>query len=85
MTTSNLPSAQDLLVKMRAGMGHAPAAMEKSTVVNDGLIQEYMRSRAYAIPEGGPFTSSFTSTRRWPDRVRPACAPRPTRCSSRAF
>lgn len=53
MTTSNLPSAQDLLAKMRAGMGRVPAAIEKSTVVHDGLIQEHMRSRAYAMPEGG--------------------------------
>lgn len=53
MTTTTLPSAQDLLAKMRAGMGRVPAAIEKSTLVDDGLIQEHMRSRAYAMPEGG--------------------------------
>lgn len=53
MTTTTLPSAQELLAKMRAGMGRVPAAIEKSTLVDDGLIQEHMRSRAYAMPEGG--------------------------------
>jgi alkylhydroperoxidase/carboxymuconolactone decarboxylase family protein YurZ len=48
-----MPSAQDLLAKMRAGMGRVPAAIEKSTIVDDGLIQEHMRSRLYAMPEGG--------------------------------
>jgi alkylhydroperoxidase/carboxymuconolactone decarboxylase family protein YurZ len=51
--TTPLPSAQDLLAKMRAGMGRVPAAIEKSTVVDDGLIQEHMRSRMYAMPENG--------------------------------
>jgi alkylhydroperoxidase/carboxymuconolactone decarboxylase family protein YurZ len=46
-------AAQDLLDKMRAGMGRVPAAIEKSTLVDDGLIQEHMRSRMYAMPQGG--------------------------------
>jgi len=53
VTTQTMPSAQELLTKMRAGMGRVPAAIEKSTVVDDGLIQEHMRSRMYAMPEGG--------------------------------
>jgi len=50
MTT---PSAQDLLTKMRAGMGRVPPAIEKSTVVDENLIQEHMRSRMYAMPPEG--------------------------------
>jgi alkylhydroperoxidase/carboxymuconolactone decarboxylase family protein YurZ len=53
MTTSKLPSAQDLLAKVRAGMGRVPATIEKSTIVDDGLIQEHLRSRMYAMPESG--------------------------------
>ncbi len=53
MTTPTIPSAKDLLAKMRASMGRVPAAIEKSTIVDDGLIQEHMRSRMYAMPEGG--------------------------------
>jgi hypothetical protein len=36
MTTLPSPSAQQLLDKMRAGMGRVPAAIEKSTLVDDG-------------------------------------------------
>jgi alkylhydroperoxidase/carboxymuconolactone decarboxylase family protein YurZ len=53
MTQTKQPSAQDLLAKMRAGMGRVPAAIEKSTVVDEGLIQEHMRSRMYAMPADG--------------------------------
>ncbi len=53
MTTHTMPSAKELLARMRAGMGRVPAAIEKSTVVDDGLIQEHMRSRMYAMPEAG--------------------------------
>ncbi|MCA7119196.1 MAG: hypothetical protein LGL72_07265 [Acidibrevibacterium sp.] len=45
MTKSSGQSAQDLLEAMRAGMGRVPAAIEKSTAVDDGLIHEHMRSR----------------------------------------
>ena len=53
MTKSSGPSAQDLLEAMRAGMGRVPAAIEKSTAVDEGLIHEHMRSRMYAMPAGG--------------------------------
>jgi|UniRef100_A0A8J4HDJ2 alkylhydroperoxidase/carboxymuconolactone decarboxylase family protein YurZ len=53
MTTLPSPSAQQLLDKMRAGMGRVPAAIEKSTLVDDGLIHEHMRSRMYAMPPSG--------------------------------
>jgi alkylhydroperoxidase/carboxymuconolactone decarboxylase family protein YurZ len=48
-----MPSAQELLAKMRASMGRVPAAIEKSTVVDDGLIQEHVRSSMYAMPQEG--------------------------------
>ena len=53
MSTVEMPSAQDLLAKMRAGMGSVPTAIEKSTLVDESLIKEHMRSRMYAMPEGG--------------------------------
>ncbi|MGC8532859.1 MAG: hypothetical protein ACP5M1_12550 [Acidiphilium sp.] len=56
MSTHTTNSAQDLLGMMRAGMGRVPAAIEKSTLVDDGLIQEHMRSRMYAMPKNGALT-----------------------------
>jgi hypothetical protein len=53
MSNTTNPSAQELLAKMRAGMGRVPAAIEKSTVVDESLIQEHMRSRQYAMPQEG--------------------------------
>jgi len=44
---------------MRAGMSGVPAAIEISTVVADGLIQEHMRSRMYAMSEGGALDESI--------------------------
>ncbi len=38
---------------MRAGMGRAPAAIEKSVAVDESLIHEHMHSRAYAMPQAG--------------------------------
>ncbi|MGC8698043.1 MAG: hypothetical protein ACP5Q0_06170, partial [Halothiobacillus sp.] len=62
MSTHTTNSAQDLLGMMRAGMGRVPAAIEKSTFVDDGLIQEHMRSRMYAMPKNGALTEE-TRTR----------------------
>ncbi|MDA8094629.1 MAG: hypothetical protein M0T84_12125 [Betaproteobacteria bacterium] len=45
MTTQTMPSAHELLAKIRADVGCVPAAIEKSFVVDDGLIQEPMRAR----------------------------------------
>ncbi len=56
MTIQAMPTAQELLAMMRAGMGRVPAAIEKSTLVDDGLIQEHMRSRMYAMPLNGALT-----------------------------
>ena len=56
MTIQTMPTAQELLAMMRAGMGRVPAAIEKSTLVDDGLIQEHMRSRMYAMPQNGALT-----------------------------
>ncbi len=53
MSNTTNPSARELLAKMRAGMGRVPAAIEKSTVVDESLIQEHMRSRMYAMPQEG--------------------------------
>lgn len=52
MSTSS-PTAAEILNAMRAGMGRAPAAIEKSVVVDESLIHEHMRSRAYAMPQAG--------------------------------
>jgi len=47
-------TANEILDMMRKGMGQVPAAIEKSVQVDPGLIQEHVRSKAYAMPpEGG--------------------------------
>lgn len=47
-------TANEILDMMREGMGQVPAAIEKSVRVDPGLIQEHVRSKAYAMPpEGG--------------------------------
>jgi hypothetical protein len=68
---------------MRAGMSGVPAAIEKSTVVADGLIQEHMRSRMYAMSQGGALDESIRTliylAAALADKVRCSTSTRP-RC-----
>lgn len=51
MTQSS--NVQDMLDKMRAGMGKIPSAIEKAAQVDETLVFEHMRSRGYAMPAEG--------------------------------
>ncbi len=53
---STVPDAnpvQAIFEQMRKGMGHVPPAIEKSALVDPGLLVEHMRMRAYTLPVDG--------------------------------
>ena len=47
-------NSTEILEMMRKGMGQVPAAIEKSVPVDPVLIQEHMRSKAFAMPSEHP-------------------------------
>lgn len=55
-------NANDILEMMRKGMGQVPAAIEKSVPVDPALIQEHMRSKAFAMPSENPALDEDTRT-----------------------
>jgi alkylhydroperoxidase/carboxymuconolactone decarboxylase family protein YurZ len=53
MTSEQRPTVEQIFGMMRKTMGSIPSAIEKATAVDEGLLYEHLRSRAYAIsPEG---------------------------------
>jgi alkylhydroperoxidase/carboxymuconolactone decarboxylase family protein YurZ len=55
-------NASEILEMMRKGMGEVPAAIEKSVPVDPALIQEHMRSKAFAMPAEQPALDEDTRT-----------------------
>ena len=55
-------NANEVLEMMRKGMGQVPAAIEKSVSVDPDLIQEHMRSKAFAMPIEKPALDEDTRT-----------------------
>lgn len=55
-------NANEILEMMRKGMGEVPAAIEKSVPVDPVLIQEHMRSKAFAMPAEKPALDEDTRT-----------------------
>jgi alkylhydroperoxidase/carboxymuconolactone decarboxylase family protein YurZ len=55
-------NATEILEMMRKGMGQVPAAIEKSVPVDPALIQEHMRSKAFAMPAEKPALDEETRT-----------------------
>jgi alkylhydroperoxidase/carboxymuconolactone decarboxylase family protein YurZ len=54
MNADQKPTREQVFGMMRKTMGAVPAAIEKATAVDEGLLYEHLRSRAYAMPpEGG--------------------------------
>ncbi len=53
MTTEQKPTVDQIFGMMRKTMGSIPTAMEKATSVDEGLLYEHLRSRAYAMPSDG--------------------------------
>lgn len=53
MTTDQKPTVDQVFAMMRKTMGSIPTAIEKATAVDEGLLHEHLRSRAYAMPAEG--------------------------------
>jgi alkylhydroperoxidase/carboxymuconolactone decarboxylase family protein YurZ len=50
MTSEQKPTVEQIFGMMRKTMGSIPSAIEKATGVDEGLLYEHLRSRAYAMP-----------------------------------
>ena len=53
MISDPKPTVDQVFAMMRKAMGSIPSAIEKATEVDEGILYEHLRSRAYAMPEGG--------------------------------
>jgi AhpD family alkylhydroperoxidase len=53
MNSEARPSVQQIFGMMRQTMGSIPSAIEKGTAVDEDLLYEHLRSRAYAMAPGG--------------------------------
>lgn len=53
MTSEQRPTVEQIFGMMRKTMGSIPTAIEKATAVDEGLLYEHLRSRAYAMPPEG--------------------------------
>jgi alkylhydroperoxidase/carboxymuconolactone decarboxylase family protein YurZ len=53
MTSEQKPTIEQIFGMMRKAMGTIPSAIEKATEVDEGLLYEHLRSRAYAMPAEG--------------------------------
>jgi alkylhydroperoxidase/carboxymuconolactone decarboxylase family protein YurZ len=53
MTSEQKPTVDQVFGMMRKTMGSIPSAIEKATSVDEGLLYEHLRSRAYAMPADG--------------------------------
>jgi alkylhydroperoxidase/carboxymuconolactone decarboxylase family protein YurZ len=47
------PTVDQVFSMMRKTMGSIPSAIEKATSIDEGLLYEHLRSRAYAMPVEG--------------------------------
>lgn len=53
MASDSKPTVDQVFAMMRNTMGSIPSAIEKATSVDEGLLYEHLRSRAYAMPAEG--------------------------------
>ena len=53
MASDSKPTVDQVFAMMRDTMGSIPSAIEKATSVDEGLLYEHLRSRAYAMPAEG--------------------------------
>ena len=53
MASDTKPTVDQVFAMMRNTMGSIPSAIEKATSVDEGLLYEHLRSRAYAMPAEG--------------------------------
>ncbi|MHB1675705.1 MAG: carboxymuconolactone decarboxylase family protein [Acidobacteriaceae bacterium] len=53
MNPEQKPTIEQVFGMMRKTMGSVPSAIEKAVAVDEGLLYEHLRSRAYAMPNEG--------------------------------
>ncbi len=53
MNTEQKPTIDQVFGMMRKNMGSVPSAIEKATEVDEEILYEHLRSRAYAMPSEG--------------------------------
>ena len=53
MTSDQKPAVDQVSGAMRKTIGSIPSVIEKATAFDEGLLDEHLRSRAYAIPAKG--------------------------------
>ena len=53
MNSEQTPTIEQIFGMMRKTMGSIPSAIEKATMVDEGLLYEHLRSRGYAMPPQG--------------------------------
>jgi alkylhydroperoxidase/carboxymuconolactone decarboxylase family protein YurZ len=53
MNTEQKTTIEQVFGMMRKTMGSVPSAIEKAVAVDEGLLYEHLRSRAYAMPAEG--------------------------------
>ncbi len=62
MTNDRKPTLEEIFTMMRKSMGAIPGATQKAAVVDESLVYEHLRSRAYAMPEEKPALDEETRT-----------------------
>lgn len=53
MNPEQKPTVEQVFGMMRKTMGSIPSAIEKAVAVDEGLLYEHLRSRAYSMPAEG--------------------------------
>lgn len=53
MNSEQMPTVDQVFGMMRKTMGSVPSAIEKATEVDEEILYEHLRSRAYAMPSEG--------------------------------
>ncbi len=62
MSDERKPSIEEVFGMMRKSMGAIPEAIQKAAVVDESLVYEHLRSRAYAMPQEKPALDEETRT-----------------------
>lgn len=53
MITEKQPTVEEVFAMMKQTTGSVTTAIEKATTVDDSVLYEHLRSRAYAMPKEG--------------------------------
>ena len=62
LTSKDKPPIDEVFAMMQKSMGSVPTAIQKAAQVDEGLVYEHLRSRAYAMPAEKPALDEETRT-----------------------